>query len=62
LLIQISNDCSLNLLTFKMIFLSEFKIIVAFILVVLNYIILSKAILKYKPISEVLAKETIAKK
>ena len=45
-----------------MIFLSEFKIIVAFILVVLNYIILSKAILKYKPISEVLAKETIAKK
>ncbi|PKB18438.1 hypothetical protein CLU82_3714 [Flavobacterium sp. 5] len=39
-----------------MIFLSEFKIIVAFIFMVLNYIIFSKTILKYKPINKVFVK------
>ncbi len=35
-----------------MILLSEFKIIVAFIFVASNYIIFSKAIIKYKLINE----------
>jgi hypothetical protein len=50
-----------DLLTFKNDFLSEFKIIVAFIFMVLNYIIISKAILKYKQINEEFAKITIDK-
>jgi hypothetical protein len=35
-----------------MIFLSKFEIIVAFIFMVLNYIIVSKTILKYKQINK----------
>jgi hypothetical protein len=42
--------------------LSEFEIIAASIFMVLNYIILSEAILKYKQINEVSAQKVIAKK
>jgi hypothetical protein len=42
--------------------LSVFEIIVASIFMVLNYIIFSKAILKYKQIDEAFAKIVIARK
>jgi hypothetical protein len=45
-----------------MIFLSEFEIIVASILMVLNYIIFSKTILKYKQINEAIAEIVIDRK
>lgn len=45
-----------------MIFLSEFEIIVASIFMVLNYIILSETILKYKQINKAFAQIVIDKK
>ena len=45
-----------------MIFLSGFEIIVASIFMVLNYIIFTEAILKYKQIDEAFAQTVIAKK
>jgi hypothetical protein len=42
--------------------LSEFEIIAASIFMVLNYIILSKAILKYKQINEAFAQAVIARR
>jgi hypothetical protein len=45
-----------------MIFLSEFEIIAASIFMVLNYIIFTQAILKFKQISEASAQIVIAKK
>jgi hypothetical protein len=45
-----------------MIFLSEFEIIVASILMVLNYIIYAKTILKSKQINEAFAQTVIARK
>ena len=45
-----------------MFFLSEFEIIVASILMVLNYIIFSKTILKYKQINKAFAQIVIDRK
>ncbi|CAN1512672.1 hypothetical protein MCETHM1_00840 [Flavobacteriaceae bacterium] len=45
-----------------MIFLSKIEIIVAFIFMVLNYIISTKTILKYKQINTTFAKIVINKK
>jgi hypothetical protein len=43
-------------------FLSEFEIVVAFIFMVLNYIIFTEAISKYKQINESFAQIVIDKK
>lgn len=51
-----------NLLTFKNVLLSEFTIVVAFIFMVLNYIIYSKIILKYKAINKAFVRIAIDKK
>ena len=45
-----------------MIFLSEFEIIVASVLMVLNYIIYTTTILKHKQIDEAFAQTVIARK